>query len=137
MYAATMALNGLTLQGKKSGDWAVHGIGHILSLLYDVPHGASLTIVYPAWMKYIEGKYPDRIGLLGSGIFNESLTAHESIWRIEDLFRSLECPVRLSETGIVGISKQKIFETLVINKVSGANYKLKEEDLRKIVELFL
>jgi alcohol dehydrogenase YqhD (iron-dependent ADH family) len=137
MYAATMALNGLTLQGKKSGDWAVHGIGHILSLLYDVPHGASLTIVYPAWMKYIEGKYPDRIGLLGSGIFNESLTAHESIWRIEDFFRSLECPVRLSETGIVGINKQKILETLVINKVSGANYKLKEEDLRKIVELFL
>jgi len=137
MYAATMALNGLTLQGKKSGDWAVHGIGHILSLLYDVPHGASLTIVYPAWMKYIEKKYPDRIGLLGSGIFNESLTAHESIWRIEDLFRALECPVRLSETGIANINKQKIFETLVINKVSGANYKLKEEDLRKIVELFL
>ena len=136
MYAATMALNGLTMQGKKSGDWAVHGIGHILSLLYDIPHGASLTIVYPAWLKYIEKKYPDRIGLLGSGIFNEPLTAHESIWRIEELFRSLECPVRLSETGIV-TNKQKIFETLVINKVSGANYKLKEEDLRKIVELFL
>ena len=136
MYAATMALNGLTLQGKKSGDWAVHGIGHILSLLYDIPHGASLTIVYPAWLKYIEKKYPDRIGLLGSGIFNESLTSHESIWQIEELFRSLECPVRLSETGIV-TNKQKIFETLVINKVSGANYKLKEEDLRKIVELFL
>ena len=88
-------------------------------------------------MKYIEKKYPDRIGLLGSGIFNESLTSHESIWQIEELFRSLECPVRLSETGIAGISKQKILETLLINKVSGANYKLKEEDLRKIVELFL
>jgi alcohol dehydrogenase YqhD (iron-dependent ADH family) len=136
MYAATMALNGLTLQGKKSGDWGVHGIGHILSLLYDIPHGASLTIVYPAWMKLIEEKYPDRIGLLGSAIFNEPLTAHETIWRIEDLFRSLECPVRLSETGIQGIDKGKIYETLVLNKVSGANYKLKEEDLHRIVELF-
>jgi len=47
MYAATMALNGLTMQGKKSGDWGVHSIGHLLSLIYDVPHGASLTIVYP------------------------------------------------------------------------------------------
>jgi alcohol dehydrogenase YqhD (iron-dependent ADH family) len=75
--------------------------------------------------------------LLGSGIFNEPLTSHETIWQIEKLFRSLECPVRLSETGITGISKQKILETLVINKVCGANYKLNEEDLRKIVEAFL
>lgn len=136
MYAATMALNGLTMQGKKSGDWGVHGIGHILSLLYDIPHGASLTIVYPAWMKHLQEKAAGRIALLGSGIFNESLTAPESIKRIEDLFRSLECPVRLSETGIA-TDKQKICETLVINKVNGANYILKEEDLRKIVELFL
>jgi hypothetical protein len=136
MYAATMALNGLTLQGKRSGDWAVHGIGHILSLLYDVPHGASLTIVYPAWMRYIESKYPDRIGQLGSGLFNKDLTSHETIWRIEEMFRSIECPVRLSEMGIA-VSKQKILETLVLNKVCGSNYQLKEEDLRKIVELFL
>jgi len=136
MYAATMALNGLTLQGKKSGDWAVHGIGHILSLLYDIPHGASLTIVYPAWLRFIEKKHPDRIGQLGSAIFNESLTAHESIWRIEELFRSLDCPVRLSETGI-RCDKQKIYETLLINKVCGASYKLKDEDLKSIVELFL
>ena len=136
MYAATMALNGLTMQGKKSGEWGVHGIGHILSLLYDIPHGASLTIVYPAWMKHLQERAAGRIALLGSGIFNESLTAPESIKRIEDLFRSLECPVRLSETGIV-TDKQKILDTLVINKVSGANYKLKEEDLGKIVELLL
>lgn len=136
MYAATMALNGLTMQGKKSGEWGVHGIGHILSLLYDIPHGASLTIVYPAWMKHLQERAAGRIALLGSGIFNESLTAPESIKRIEDLFRSLECPVRLSETGIA-TDKQKICETLGINKVSGSNYKLKEEDLGKIVELFL
>ena len=136
MYAATMALNGLTLQGKKSGDWVVHGIGHILSLLYDIPHGATLTIVYPAWLKYIEKKYPERIGMLGSGIFNEAMTSHEAIWRIEEMFRSLECPVRLSEMGIT-VSKQKILEMLVVNKICGANYILKEEDLRKIVELFL
>jgi alcohol dehydrogenase YqhD (iron-dependent ADH family) len=136
MYAATMALNGLTLQGKKSGDWAVHGTGHILSLLYDIPHGATLTIVYPAWLKYIEKKYPERIGLLGSGIFNEAMTSHEAIWRIEELFRSIECPVRLSETGIK-VDKQKIYETLVVNKICGANYQLNNEDLKKIVELFL
>ena len=51
MYAATMALNGMTQYGRVSGEWGVHSIGHLLSLLYDIPHGASLTIVYPAWLR--------------------------------------------------------------------------------------
>jgi alcohol dehydrogenase YqhD (iron-dependent ADH family) len=136
MYAATMALNGLTLQGKKSGDWAVHGIGHILSLLYDIPHGASLTIVYPAWMKHNIDRAGSRIASLGSGIFNETLTAAQSVDRIEALFREVECPVRLSETG-VAFEKNKILDLLILNKVSGSNYKLKEADLREIVGLFI
>jgi len=136
MYAATMALNGLTLQGKKSGDWGVHGIGHILSLLYDIPHGASLTIVYPAWMKHNRERAAGRIALLGSGIFNETLTADEAILRIENLFKSLECPVRLTETG-VPFDKEKIIGLLVLNKVCGSNTKLMEKDLKEIVELFL
>ena len=136
MYAATMALNGLTLQGKSSGDWGVHSIGHCLSLLYDVPHGASLTIVYPAWMHLIKNKDPQRIALLGSNLFNESLTADEAIQRIEDFFRSIGCPVRLSELITSGVDKNRVFETMVINKVSGANFKLKENDYRDLIDLF-
>ena len=34
MYAATMALNNLTMYGRESGDWGVHSIGHVLSVLY-------------------------------------------------------------------------------------------------------
>jgi len=137
MYAATMALNGLTMHGKKSGDWGVHGIAHILSLLYDIPHGASLTIVYPAWMRHLQARIPERIAMLGSGMYNESISAGQAIDRIEELFRTLECPVRLSETGICGTDKIKIRETLVINKVSGNNMKLTKADYDPLIELFL
>ena len=51
MLDATMALNGITYYGTKGGDWGVHAIGHQLSLLFDTPHGASLSIGFPAWMK--------------------------------------------------------------------------------------
>jgi alcohol dehydrogenase YqhD (iron-dependent ADH family) len=30
-----------------------HNIEHGLSGLYDIPHGAGLAIIFPAWMKYI------------------------------------------------------------------------------------
>ncbi len=51
MWAATNALNNMTMYGRVSGDWGVHALGHVLSFLYDTPHGASLSIMYPAWMK--------------------------------------------------------------------------------------
>ena len=137
MYAATMALNGLTLQGKANGDWGVHSIGHCLSLLYDVPHGASLTIVYPAWMKYLKDRVPERIALLGSSLFHQTMNAGESIVRIEEFFRSIDCPVRLSDLGIAGVDRRKIYETMLINKVSGANLKLKETDYYSIIDLFV
>jgi alcohol dehydrogenase YqhD (iron-dependent ADH family) len=137
MYAATMALNGLTLQGRSSGDWAVHSIGHILSLLYDIPHGASLTIVYPAWLRFMKNRIPDRIAMLGSEMFRKPLSADESIDRIETFFRSIECPVRLSEISIIDVQKELIFKTMVSNKVSGTNLKLKESDYTELIDLFL
>jgi alcohol dehydrogenase YqhD (iron-dependent ADH family) len=137
MYAATMALNGLTLYGKTSGDWCVHGTGHCLSLLYDVPHGASLTIVYPAWLRYVKNRIPERIAFLGSSLFGETLNADQSIDRIEEFFKSIGCPVRLSDLNIKGTDRQKIYETMVINRVSGANLKLKESDYYPLIDLFL
>jgi alcohol dehydrogenase YqhD (iron-dependent ADH family) len=137
MFAATQALNCLTLQGKVSGDWGVHSIGHCLSYLYDVPHGASLTIVYPAWLRYFKDQIPDRIALLGSALFEKSLTPDDSIKRIEDFFRTIDCPVRLSELSIPGDLHQHIYETMVINKVNGANIKIKERDYSDLIDLFL
>ncbi len=34
-------------------DWASHDIEHELSGIYDIAHGAGLSIVFPAWMKYV------------------------------------------------------------------------------------
>ena len=137
MYAATMALNGLTLFGRTSGDWGVHSIGHILSLLYDIPHGASLTIVYPAWLRYVKDRIPERIAQLGSELFQEKLNADETIDRIEGFFKSIHCPVRLSEMNIPNVDPDLICKTMISNNVSGVNLKLKESDYCQIVRLFL
>ena len=57
MWAATNALNGLTSFGRANGDWGVHALGHVLSFLYDTPHGATLSIVYPAWLKKMKERF--------------------------------------------------------------------------------
>ena len=137
MFAATMALNGMTMYGRSAGDWGVHSAGHCLSLLYDVPHGASLTIVYPAWMRHFKAPLSSRIAQLGTGLFNEPLTADETIDRIEAFFKSIGCPVRLSDMHIPGDLGQAVIDSMIHSKVSGANMKMKVEDYVGLVGLFL
>ncbi|MEI6747821.1 MAG: iron-containing alcohol dehydrogenase [Bacteroidales bacterium] len=132
MYDATMALNGLTTQGKVNGDWGVHGIGHILSLLYDTPHGASLTIAYPAWMKLHREKAAERISKLGTNLFGTA-DVDKTIKGFEDFFRKISCPVRLSDAGILNSETGKIISCLVKNNVNGSNYRLTETDYQMLL----
>lgn len=135
MYAATMALNQSTMPGRVSGDWGVHSIGHILSLLYDTPHGASLTIVIPAWLKFHKDKIADRIVFLGKNLFGVS-TADETIDAFESYFKSIDCPIRLSEIATGNESKEEILKVMNLNNVSGVNHKLNNEDHAIILDLF-
>lgn len=135
MFAASMALNGLTMQGRASGEWGVHSIGHILSLLYDVPHGASLSIVYPAWLKIQKQRLADKITYLGLNIFNTT-DIDLTIDRLESFFRLIDCPVRLREI-VDNPNPQEIIRLMVLNKAATFVHKLNEEDYDEIVQLML
>lgn len=135
MFAATMALNGITTWGKVSGDWGVHSIGHSLSLLYDVPHGASLSIAYPAWFKLIKQQSPEKIALLFKELFNED-NIDKGIEKLEDFFKSINCPVRLSEINIdKSTKKNEIFNALKVGMAGGSVYELSENDYNSLIEL--
>lgn len=136
MYAATMALNKLTSYGRKNGDWGVHALGHTLSLLYDIPHGASLSIVSPAWMKHHLPKISDRIAYLGNNIFGVR-TADDTIKAFENFYSKIGSPVSLSTFGIGADKKDEIMEAMIISKANGNHHKLYEEDYSKIIDLFV
>ena len=136
MYAATLALNGTTMAGRAGGDWGAHDIGHVLSLLFDIPHGASLTIAYPAWMKLMKERIPERISVLGKELFDVE-TPDETIISFENFFRQIECPLRLEEAGIGQQSGKQIFDTMLLNKVDGTNHKLSADDYSALLELMV
>ncbi len=136
MWAATNALNGLTSYGRVSGDWAVHGLGHVLSYLYDTPHGASLSIVYPAWLTKIKERNPDRIAQLGEKLFNKR-DSDAAITGLENFFRGLGSPVKLSEIGKGDKDLEEILRVMNHNLVSGMNFKLSAEDRKEILMLMV
>lgn len=131
LWASTQALNGTTLYGRKSGEWGVHDIGHTISYLYDIPHGATLSVAYPAWMKHMKPLIKDRLEVLGQNIFNTA-TADETIDAFSAYFRSINCPVSLSDLNLQD-KKSEILALMIKNKVSGMHFKLSEEDLAGIV----
>lgn len=136
MLDATLALNGLTGYGKKSGDWGVHGLGHELSFLYDLPHGATLSIAYPAWLRLQSKRIPQRIQKLGQGLFGIT-DMEETIQKLEAFFSSLGSPIRITETGIDTSKKEEILNQMNKNKVSGMHHALNDEDRTRLVEMMM
>jgi alcohol dehydrogenase YqhD (iron-dependent ADH family) len=131
---STLALNGITRYGKANGDWGVHGIGHQLSMLYDMPHGATLSIAYIAWLKLHADKCPDRILKMGRNLFGTD-TIQDTISSLDSFFRSIGSPVNLMEANIGPSEKDAILSQLDRNAVSGVNFKLDSEDHKRIVDL--
>ncbi len=136
MLDATFALNGITLYGRSGGDWGVHSIGHVLSLLYDVPHGASLSIAYPAWMKLMKKKIPERISRLGELVFGVS-SPGKTIEEFIKFFVFIKSPVYLADIGIDNTKKSEILEQLVKNRAGGLVHPLSSEDLELIVNFMM
>ncbi len=133
MLDATLALNGLTIYGKKSGDWAVHGLGHELSLLFDMPHGASLSIAYPAWLKLQKNRIPERIISLGKGLFGVD-TVDETIDKLISFFQEVNSPTSLRDANIGKDERSNIIEQYSKNNVSGMHHSLGEKDHETIVD---
>lgn len=136
MWAATNALNGLTNHGRKSGDWGVHDIGHNLSYLFDTPHGATLSIAFPAWLKLQKERIPERIAKLGEHLYGTS-SVDKTIENLENFFQSLGSPIKLSDIGIGKDKKETIIQQMIKTETNGMVHKLNDDDRKKIVELMM
>jgi len=136
MWAATNALNGLTNHGRKSGDWGIHDIGHNLSYLFDTPHGATLSIAFPAWLKLQKERIPERIAKLGEHLYGTS-SVDKTIKNLEDFFQSLGSPIKLSDIGIGKDKKETIIQQMIKTETNGMVHKLNDDDRKKIVELMM
>ena len=105
MWTATLALNGLTAAGLGRVGFPMHMIEHSLSALYDIPHGAGLSIVIPAWLTWFARMHPQRIAQLGERLFglqggDAGETALRTISGFKEWFEKVESPVTLGQVGI-------------------------------------
>ena len=104
MLSATMALNGFIAMGVTQ-DWATHMIGHELTALHGLTHGATLAIVFPGTLRTLRQQKQDKILQYGErvwGITEGSVDERvdQAIQKTEEFFRSLGLSTRLDEENI-------------------------------------
>ncbi len=138
-WIGTMAHNG-TMSTGRLGDWASHNIEHELSGIYDIAHGAGLTIIFPAWMKYVYKYNPARFEQFARRVFDvdyaydqQEKTILEGIKRYERFAQSIGLPVRLSDVQIGDDRLKEMAEKCMVGRSSTGQFvKLKEEDVYQI-----
>ncbi|MCF0137302.1 MAG: iron-containing alcohol dehydrogenase [Oscillospiraceae bacterium] len=113
--AANVAHNGMCGLGRLP-EWSCHMIEHEISAFYGVSHGAGLTVLTPAWMKYI---YKDNLpffaqfavkimGLEPNTRALEEL-ALDGIEALTELYREFDMPTTMRE---LGIHDDSLYETM-------------------------
>lgn len=110
-WAATLALNGITYAGTSGFGYPNHMIEHSLSALFNVPHGAGLSVVMPAWMKWYHSRKPAQFERFAQQIFGLK-TAEEGIAALEKWFDKIGTPTRLSQLGITAAELPAILDNL-------------------------
>lgn len=104
MLAATLALNDMIRMGVTQ-DWATHMIGHELTALHGLTHGATLAIVINGTLRVLREQkrakllqYGERIWGITDGSEEERID--RTLAATEEFFRSLGLSTRLSQEGI-------------------------------------
>ena len=106
MWIGLVMHNGLFGAGREE-DWGSHMIEHELSAMYDIAHGAGLSIVFPAWMKYVYKHDVNRFAQFAVRVFGAEAyfndierTALEGIKRLESFYKEIGLPTRLRDVNI-------------------------------------
>lgn len=104
MIASSFSHNGLTGLGAKMY-FTVHKLEHQISGTFDeVAHGAGLSVLFPAWAKWVYKKAPDKFIRFANNVFgidgNTIETALKGIEELEKYFRDIEMPTSFKELNI-------------------------------------
>lgn len=110
-WAATQALNFTTFCGIENNRYDTHFLEHTLSAEYNIAHGAGLSILMPAWMKWQKQFLPERFERFARVMFNKQ-DADAGIEALKNWYAKIGAPVTLSEGQIPEIDIPMLVDKL-------------------------
>lgn len=138
--SGAMAHNNILGIGREQ-DWACHAMEHELSAVYDVPHGAGLAVVTPAWMRYVSPAHPEifvrfAVHVMGvpESFGNRDQIVAEGIRRLEEFYARMGLPLTMEQLGIPEDADDRAMAraALSVRGPIGGLQKLEEADVLAI-----
>ena len=116
MWCGSVSHNGLTGLGGP-GDFAPHQLGHELSAMFDIAHGASLSAIWGDWAEYVYHakllrfvRYAKNVWHITKGSDEEIAAA--GIRATVDYFKSIGVPTCFSEAEEIGVQSEDVLREL-------------------------
>ncbi|GHU54500.1 NADH-dependent alcohol dehydrogenase [Spirochaetia bacterium] len=141
MWAGSLAHNNLLSTGR-IGDWGSHAIEHELSALFDIAHGAGLSIVFPAWITYNIKEDTPRLARFAAKVwgvdgafYDYEQAALEGVFRLKNFFRSIGLPVSFADAQLDTGRIPEMAKRAVKFGPVGNYRKLGEKDIEAIYRL--
>jgi alcohol dehydrogenase len=148
MWACKLAHDDTAGFGRKQ-DWSSHAISHELGAIYDVPHGAALGVIFPAWMRYVYRTNMDRFTRFAVEVFGIDAGDRDegkadrailsAIDKLKSFLGSIEMPVTLRDLGVRDKTRfTEISQKCVRGMKSGTigNFiRLSPQDVSQILEI--
>lgn len=115
MWCGSVSHNNMTELGRCK-DFSVHKLGHELSAMFDVAHGASLSAIWGAWAEYVWKQDPARFQKFAKRVWNikepsKKEAAQMGIAHTVAYFKSLNMPTCLGELEI-GVQPDEVLREL-------------------------
>ncbi|MHC1690203.1 MAG: iron-containing alcohol dehydrogenase [Bacteroidales bacterium] len=133
-WAATQALNFTTFCGIENNRFDTHFLEHTLSAEYNIAHGAGLSILMPAWMKWQKEFLPERFERFATNMFGVK-GADAGIGALKQWYSKIGAPVTLKEGKIPEKDIPILVEKLsVVAKMWGAESLYTKNMIRTVLE---
>ena len=133
-WAATQALNFTTFCGIENNRYDTHFLEHTLSAEYNIAHGAGLSIIMPAWMKWQKQFLPERFDRFAKVMFNVE-GADAGIEALKGWYSKIGAPVTLKEGNIpekdIPMLVDKLF---IVAGIWGATELYTKEMIKTVLE---
>lgn len=101
MWGATQAWNGNAHYGIPDGQMPCHGLEMPMSGIYDIAHGAGLSVITPAWIQVAGDKYLPRLQRFFREVFRfDSNDPEELAGRLKQWYVNIGAPITMKEAGI-------------------------------------
>ncbi|TKG88252.1 iron-containing alcohol dehydrogenase [Puteibacter caeruleilacunae] len=134
-WASTIALNGNTFNGVKGNSFDTHMIEHSLSALFNVPHGAGLSAIFPAWMRWHNNQQPERYERFARNVFGTE-GIENGIQKLEEWYTKIGTPINLTEANVPKTAIRDLAENAyVLATMWGLTEKYPVDTIAEILEM--